>query len=66
MEYILELDEHRQLQLPEKAVEALNLKSGSKFVARINAGKLLIENLPFSALEEGEALNQTIESLQKE
>lgn len=66
MEYILELNENHQLQLPDTALEALDLKSGSKFVARVNAGKLLIENLPFSALEQGEALNQTIESLQKE
>ncbi|HPT87387.1 MAG TPA: hypothetical protein PL004_05995 [Bacillota bacterium] len=66
MEYILELDEDRQLRLPQKALEELELKSGSKFVARVNAGKLIIENLPFSALEQGEALNQTIESLQKE
>lgn len=65
MEYILELGNDHQLRLPESALETLNLKEGSKFMVRVTDGKMLIENLPFSALEQGESLTRTIDSLQK-
>lgn len=65
MEYILEVNENRQLTLPETVVENLNLQPGAHFTARLDAGKFIIEYVPFSSIHQGELLERTIESLQK-
>jgi bifunctional DNA-binding transcriptional regulator/antitoxin component of YhaV-PrlF toxin-antitoxin module len=66
MEQILEMNEANQLIIPASFVETMNLKPGAHFVARDEAGRLVIEYLPFSSFEQRESLDKTIHSLQKE
>lgn len=66
MEYILELTETRQLAIPDDVLDQMELGPASKFVAKIQAGRLIIENLPFSAAEQSASLDRTIASVQKE
>ncbi|TCL70822.1 hypothetical protein EDC14_1009140 [Hydrogenispora ethanolica] len=65
MEYIMEMNAANQLTLPETIVSDLGLKPGAHFTARLDGGRLIIERLPFSSLEQSKALNQTIDSLHK-
>ena len=62
MEYILEMSESGQLTIPESYVHELGLKAGAHFVARLEAGRLVIERLPFSSFEQGKSLQQTIDA----
>lgn len=66
MEYILELDQHRQITIPEEVSRDLKLEPGAHFTARYDAGRLVIESLPFSSQEQAESLQRTVESLQKD
>ncbi|HEX3046645.1 MAG TPA: hypothetical protein VHY08_17955 [Bacillota bacterium] len=65
MEYILEINEEHQLTLPDTVVESLNLQPGAHFTARLDAGKFVIEYVPFSSMHQGELLDQAIDSLHK-
>jgi hypothetical protein len=65
MEQILEMNQANQLTLPESLVETMNLKAGAHFIAREEAGRLIIEYLPFSSLEQAKSLDKTVDSLQK-
>ncbi len=66
MEQILEMNEANQLTIPSSITESMNLKPGAHFTAREEAGRLIIEYLPFSRLKQAESLDKTIQSLQKE
>lgn len=66
MEYILELTEERQLVIPKEILDQMALGPGSKFLAKIQVGRLLIENLPFSAAEQNAKLEQTVAAIQKQ
>lgn len=65
LEYIVELDENRQLTLPETVVNHFELKSGAHFTVRTENGRLLIEYLPFSSFEQAKTLNETITTLKE-
>lgn len=64
MEQILEMNNSNQLTIPSSIIETMNLKPGAHFTAREEAGRLIIEYLPFSSLKQAESLNQTVHSLQ--
>ena len=66
MEQILEMNHSNQLVIPESIIESMDLKPGAHFTAREEAGRLILEYLPFSSLKQGESLEKTIHSLQKE
>ncbi len=66
MEQILEMNEANQLTIPSSIAESLDLKPGAHFTAREEAGRFIIEYVPFSSLKQAESLNQTVKSLQKE
>lgn len=66
MEQILEMSEGNRITIPSSIAESLDLKPGAHFTARVEAGRFIIEYLPFSSLKQAESLNQTVKSLQKE
>lgn len=66
MEYILEMDAARQITIPKEVARDLKLEPGAHFTARYEAGRLMIESLPFSSREQAESLQRTVESLQKD
>ena len=66
MEEILEMNEDHQITIPASMIESMNLGPGAHFTAREESGRLIIEYLPFSSLEQGKSLEQTVHSLQKE
>jgi bifunctional DNA-binding transcriptional regulator/antitoxin component of YhaV-PrlF toxin-antitoxin module len=65
MEQILEMNEANQLTIPESLIKTMNLEPGTHFVARDEAGRLIIEYLPFSSFKQGESLEKTVHSLQE-
>lgn len=65
MEYIIELDQNRQLTLPETVVNHYELEPGAHFTVRTENGRLIIEYLPFSSFDQAKTLDETITALQK-
>lgn len=63
MEYIVEMDNNRQLVLPEAVIKHFGIKPGSHFTVRTENGRLIIEYLPFSSFEQAKVLNETISAL---
>lgn len=64
MEHILELTSTNQISLPDDLVIRAGLKPGSHFEARLEGERLIMEQLPFSSIEEGRFLDKTIADLQ--
>ncbi|HEY8464385.1 MAG TPA: hypothetical protein VIM29_10265 [Bacillota bacterium] len=66
MEYIIEMNAAHQLTIPEAFVNTLELGPRAYFSARLDRGRLVIESLPFSSLEQAKSLEKTVESLQQQ
>jgi hypothetical protein len=66
VEQILEMNADHQITIPASMIDSMNLGPGSHFTAREEGGRLIIEYLPFSSLEQGKSLEETVHSLQKE
>lgn len=65
MEYIIELDQNRQLTLPEIVVNHFELKPGAHFTVQTENGRLIIEYLPFTSFDQTKTLNETITALKE-
>ena len=65
LEYIVEMDDNRQLALPETVLNHFELKPGAHFTVRTENGRLLIEYLPFSSFDQAKTLNETMNALKE-
>ena len=63
MEYIIQMNDAHQLTVPEGLVNELQLGPGAHFSARLDAGRLVMESIPFSSLEQAKSLEKTMEEL---
>ncbi len=59
----MEMNENRQLTLPETVVNHFELKPGAHFTVRTENGRLIMEYLPFSSFDQAKTLNETITAL---
>lgn len=59
----MEMDENRQITLPETVINHFELRPGAHFTVRTENGRLLIEYLPFSSFEQAKTLEETVTNL---
>lgn len=61
----MEMDENRQITLPETVIDHFELKAGAHFTVRTENGRLIIEYLPFSSFDQAKTLEETLTALRE-